>query len=140
MLENKKAQNLPITTIILIVLGIVVLVVLIIGFTSGWDTFKEWFTGGGAGTEKYVSECAVACSTNNIGGWCDAKYTIEGKANKQSCDNLAPSKIEDSCPDIKCGSEVTDEQCRVIKNPSDKECPKTSGCIFSNTERLCVRG
>jgi hypothetical protein len=105
MFEKKKAQNLSITTIILIILGIVVLVVLIIGFTQGWDTLKGWFTGG-AGTEQYVSQCAVACSTNSVSGWCDDKYNVTGRTGKQSCDDL--SKAIAASGDIKASSKKID--------------------------------
>lgn len=97
MLNNKKGQGLPITAIILIILGIVVLAVLIIGFTQGWGTLKGWFAGGG--TERYVSECAVACSTQNLGGWCDPKYTLEGGVDKRNCAYLVTAKKIVGCND-----------------------------------------
>ena len=47
---NKKGQDLSIGTLILIVLGIVVLVLLILGFTLGWGNLWDRINifGGGA--------------------------------------------------------------------------------------------
>ena len=59
-MESKKAQNLSITTIILIILGVVVLVVLIIGFTQGWGSVKEFFTGGTTETQQVSTLCNLA--------------------------------------------------------------------------------
>ena len=39
---NKKGQEMSVTAIILIILGLIVLVVLILGFTVGWSQIKEW--------------------------------------------------------------------------------------------------
>ncbi len=77
-MESKKAQNLSITTIILIILGVVVLVVLIIGFTKGWGSVKEFFTGGGESDfQKVSSQCSIACATMDEISWCKVR-TLEG--------------------------------------------------------------
>lgn len=39
---NKKAQGMSTSTIILLILGIVILVILILGFTLGWDKIAPW--------------------------------------------------------------------------------------------------
>ena len=43
-MKNKKAQEFSTNTIILIILGIVVLVVLIIGFSFGWEKVAPWLS------------------------------------------------------------------------------------------------
>lgn len=105
-LSNKKAQGLPVNTLILIILGIVVLVVLIIGFTIGWSSVKEWFTSGTSDSQRAVTECAVACSTGNKIDWCAVKYKID--KIEESCESLSIKKQIDKtdCPGIICpGSE-----------------------------------
>ncbi len=104
-MESKKAQNLSITTIILIILGVVVLVVLIIGFTKGWGSVKGFFTGGGSETQQIVSQCSIACATENKAGWCTTTRTIKDQTAK-NCSALAdltgnPYGI-DKCPAISC--------------------------------------
>jgi len=65
---DKKAQGMSLTTIILIVLGLVVLVFLIYGFSTGWknlwDTVTQ-YTGGGSNVDAVKSACMLACSTNS---------------------------------------------------------------------------
>jgi len=97
-MESKKAQNLSITTIILIILGIVVLVVLIIGFTQGWNSVKEWFTGGKT-IAPYVTQCSLACTTENTFGWCEDP--IEGVI-EETCVHLAQKGKVSECEEIRC--------------------------------------
>jgi len=66
---NKKAQGMSITTIILIILGVIILVVLIFGFTRGWDGIKDWVAPSN-NVEQVVSECRVACAANNVYDFC----------------------------------------------------------------------
>jgi len=93
---NKKAQGLSTSAIILIVLGVIILVVLIVGFTAGWGVFKEIF-GGVPGSESNVDQVAQACQTACLTGsqydWCTRDRQIKGitgideKINYQ-CNNL----------------------------------------------------
>ncbi len=104
-MENKKAQNLSITTIILIILGVVVLVVLIIGFTKGWGSVKGFFTGGGSETQQIISQCSIACATGNKIDWCTTTRTIKDQT-ANNCKALAdlsgnPYGIS-KCPGISC--------------------------------------
>ena len=102
---NKKAQGLSITTIILIILGVVVLVVLIIGFTKGWGSVKGFF-GGGSKAPQVESLCNIACTTEDIEAWCIQER--EGG----TCDDLAAQgkfvdcvALRTKCPTKKCADE-----------------------------------
>src|SRR3990167_7818143 len=57
---NKKVQDLSIGTLILIVLGIVVLVILILGFTMGWENLWNKINVFGGGTSS-ISDVTIAC-------------------------------------------------------------------------------
>ena len=57
---NKKGQDLSIGTLILIVLGIVVLVILILGFTMGWENLWNKINVFGGGTSS-ISDVTIAC-------------------------------------------------------------------------------
>ena len=46
LVMEKRGQSMSTNTIILIILGVVVLVVLIMGFTQGWGTLKGKLLGG----------------------------------------------------------------------------------------------
>jgi len=74
MKTNKRGQGLSTNAIILIILGIVILVVLIIGFTMGWDRLAPWLS------KEYVDEvvngCGVACNTQATYGFCSEKREL----------------------------------------------------------------
>ena len=64
---NKKAQDLSIGTLILIVLGIVVLVLLILGFSLGWSNLWEKINifQGGSSLESVIQACNIAVASNS---------------------------------------------------------------------------
>ncbi|MFH1802184.1 MAG: hypothetical protein ABH864_01900 [archaeon] len=75
---NKKGQDLSIGTLILIVLGTVVLVLLVLGFTMGWD--KLWdrinIFGGGSTVSEFGSRCSILLSQGAPGKY-DFCYQFE---------------------------------------------------------------
>jgi len=79
-MANKKAQDLSIGTLILIVLGIIVLVLLILGFSMGWSNLWEKinaFGGGKVNTQTIVQSCQLACTTNSKYDYCKTRKLIE---------------------------------------------------------------
>ena len=63
---NKKGQDLSIGTLILIVLGIVVLVVLILGFSLGWSNlFSKIGITTGSDLSAMVAACKVAAASES---------------------------------------------------------------------------
>ena len=66
---GKRAQGLSTNAIILIVLGVIILVLLIAGFTLGWSNLLP-FLGGGDNVDTIVSQCEVACSTGAVFDYC----------------------------------------------------------------------
>ncbi len=74
---NKRGQGLSTNAIILIILGVVVLVILIIGFTLGWGTLKDRITGGGNNVDDVVQECSSACATLSRYSYCSAKKELK---------------------------------------------------------------
>ena len=82
-MNNKKGQDFSITTLILVILGVAVLVILIIGFTQGWDKFGTWF-GTKNNQEDISNQCNIACSSaqaGSIGGWCTVLRTVKDGTN-----------------------------------------------------------
>ena len=78
---DKKAQGLSLTTIILIVLGIVVLALLVWGFSTGWGNLWNKITafgGGEVNVDTIKQACVLACSTNEINNYCVSKQNIKG--------------------------------------------------------------
>lgn len=82
---NKKAQDLSVGTLILIVLGIIVLVLLILGFSLGWGNLWEKVNifQGGSSMESVVSACNLAASSNQLSTFCDDFKQVKVNGEKQ---------------------------------------------------------
>jgi hypothetical protein len=79
---NKKGAEMAIGTIIVIILALVVLVVLIYGFTTGWGNLWDKITGVGGGKENVqsvVDSCRVACTTQAKYDYCQRMRDITFK-------------------------------------------------------------
>ncbi len=111
---NKKAQGMSTSTIVLLILGIIILVVLVLGFTMGWSKLAPWIQSDNIATVK--ASCDIACQTNNQYGYCsDIKDVNDGNNDEfqESCYNLAndpEGKYSGrnygiaTCPQITCSS------------------------------------
>lgn len=75
-----KAQSMGTNTIILLILGLVVLVILIIGFTSGWDKVFPFI--GGGNVDKITSACSAACVTGSTYDYCSVQRTLKAKTEE----------------------------------------------------------
>ena len=83
---NKRGQGLSTNAIILIILGIVVLVLLILGFTLGWNQLIPWLKTNNVAT--IVNACEAACSIGSTYDYCTMERTLkdaEGNEIKASC-------------------------------------------------------
>jgi hypothetical protein len=116
--KNNKGQDLSTSTIILIILGIAVLVILIIGFTTGWSFFKNLISP--TNVDATIQDCASACETSQSYSFCSGERTLrvneEKFSVKTSCYILANvasfSKYGiQKCPSIDCS--VTCEQLSI---------------------------
>jgi len=109
-LGNKRAQGMSTSTIILLILGIVILVVLILGFTMGWSRLTPWVSTNNIDAIK--ASCNVACSTNAQYEYCSVLRNVDDGNNpefEETCYNLANSEDYSdrgygilSCPSIDC--------------------------------------
>ena len=76
---NKKGAEMAIGTIVIIILALVVLVVIIYGFSQGWDNLfrKIGLTGGGkVNVQDTLSGCNLACSTNQQYAYCEKQLQV----------------------------------------------------------------
>jgi hypothetical protein len=116
--KNRRGQDLSTSTIILIILGIAVLVILIIGFTTGWSFFKNIISP--TNVDSTIQDCASVCETGQSYSYCSADRTLrvneEKFTVKTSCYVLANAasftkyKIQ-KCPSIDCA--LTCEQLSI---------------------------
>lgn len=80
--KNRRGQDTsPIAVIVGIILAIAVLVVLILGFTLGWDKIVPWLPKDNIQT--IVTQCNVACSLNNKYDFCTNTRTLKDANNKE---------------------------------------------------------
>lgn len=108
-MTNKKAQGLSTSTIILLVLGLAVLIVLILGFTSGWKVFSDITNP--TNVDDVVSDCKTVCGLGQTFSYCSGDRTLRVNEDDltvtTSCAVLAGmsefSKYGiQPCPSIKC--------------------------------------
>ncbi len=104
LFEDKRGQGLSVNAIILIILGLVVLVALIIGFTFGFQGLKDRFsTSNNVGT--IVSACQTACATNVQYDFCTSPRDL--KADSVQIKDVTCFYLADKKPEFgiaKCGA------------------------------------
>jgi len=102
---NKKGQEMSVATLVLIVIGIVVLVKLILGFSMGWQNLwnKINIFGGGSNVETVIQACKIAASSDSVYSFCSEfkKVTIGGKTEYINCKDVKVTGIENP---LDCGA------------------------------------
>lgn len=73
---DKRGQGLSTNAIILIILGVVVLVVLVLGFTLGWDKIAP-FIKPSNNVKDVVQSCSVACSSQSVYDFCSFERELK---------------------------------------------------------------
>jgi hypothetical protein len=126
---NKKAQDLSIGTLILIVLGIVVLVLLILGFTMGWENLwnKINIFGGTSSVADVATACRLALTSQDKYTLCEKIWDIKEGDNPKEKVGCRDSRVLSSL-----GKQPSDLGCTNTYNPLKKKCvPKTSSFCTS---------
>jgi len=77
-MQNKRGQELSTNAIIMIIIGIIVLVVLVLGFTIGWNKLLP-FVFSSNNVENIKTACSLACSTANTYDFCSAPRTLKAE-------------------------------------------------------------
>jgi len=113
-MKDKRGQGLSTNAIILIVLGVVVLAVMVIGFTLGWDKIAPWIST--SNVDTIVTQCNVACSTNSVDSFCNLERDLKGASipdGKYTCNDLIGKGIGvDSCS-ISCTPAIDEQKTYV---------------------------
>jgi hypothetical protein len=112
LIKNRRGQGLSTNAIVLIILAVVVLLILILGFTLGWDQLAPWLSSNNV--DDVVRACNVACSTGATYDYCTKQMTLKAddlptgeKEVKGNCNFFATDseyamyRIGD-CPSITC--------------------------------------
>ena len=115
---NKRGQGLSVNAIVLIVLGVLILVFLIIGFTMGWNKILPWIKPSN-NVKDVADACKLACSTGSVYNFCTKK--MEVRLDKEIADELGLStpEIKDTCENLAANyPELGIESCPTITCPS----------------------
>lgn len=139
MKRGKKAQGLSVTTLILIVLGVLVLVMLISGFLLGWNKILP-FINPPNNVQSIASACLTQCSLNAKFDYCTQTREINFEddsigdivsGESYSCyelakeDSLGIDKCEGLCPEL----ESADQKC-IVKT-------RSAACSVKDIEKEC---
>lgn len=86
---DKRGQELSIGTLVLIVLGIIVLVLLVLGFSIGWDNlFRKIGIFQGNDIASVVTACNVAVSSQSQASYCEfKKISVDGNTEYVNCED-----------------------------------------------------
>tara|TARA_B100000315_G_C14162226_1_gene400591 strand:+ start:178 stop:573 length:396 start_codon:yes stop_codon:yes gene_type:complete len=113
MVLNKRGQGLSVNAIILIVLGVVVLAVLIFGFTVGFGKILPFISSNNV--DVIVNSCDTACTTNSVYGFCTQERTLKAEDLpedlKATCYKLSTDHTKygvDECPALKAECDKLD--------------------------------
>lgn len=93
-MNSKRGQGLSTNTIILIILGVIILVILILGFTVGWNQILPFLQENNVQT--IVNSCNLECSQGNQYNFCSYKRTLNDGTN--------------DFPDVTCYDLANDEE------------------------------
>ena len=89
-MRGKKGQELSTNAIIMIVIGVIVLVVLVLGFSIGWSKLLPFVSTNNV--QNVVTACSTACSTGSIFDFCQSPRDVKDGTNDKftdTCYNLA---------------------------------------------------
>jgi len=109
-MKSRKAAEMTIGTIIVIILALVVLVFLIWGFTAGWGNLRDQILnifGGGSNIDTLVSSCQTVCATQQAFNYCGLKRDVRFGDNikaKMTCKQLEGAEIGLDVCDIDCSN------------------------------------
>ena len=149
---NKKGAEMTIGTIIIIVLALVVLVVLVYGFSTGWSNLWEKITGFGGGkvnVQSVVQSCQLACTTGSTYDYCTKTRKLietgaDGKAKesqKRCIDLVGNTYGLERCTNVDCGGGVEkgicggdkiNPDCVSKNNQGEVKCKEVLGCKWTD--------
>lgn len=140
--QNRKGQGLSVNAIILIVLGMVVLVLMILGFTLGWNNLKSKIGGSSNNVDTLIRGCQSACDVQGSFDFCLSKRELKADGTNLddvTCNYLSKNQIKygiAACPSVSCDNVV------LVTAVSDADLPnkcaggnagKTVQALIANT-------
>jgi len=131
-IKNKKAGEVTVGTIIVIVLALAVLVFLIFAFTRGGGSLMDYITnifGAASNIDTIKNTCSTSCAARAAYAYCEEIRILRYNRTHQyngTCESftrpLSPEGVSislDSCGEISCATHV--KACRI--KPEPVTCP-----------------
>ncbi len=81
-MHSKRGQEMSTSTIILIVLGLIVLVILAIGFMMGWENVAPWLASK-SNVEDVSRQCSLACSKESKYDYCSKLVELKDEKKNE---------------------------------------------------------
>ncbi len=135
-MKNKRGQDLSIGTLILIVLGVIVLVLLILGFSIGWSNLWEKINIFGASSSlgDVVTACNLAVNSQNTFDYCQnfRQVRVDGKTQYVNCED-GRIKEQLNSP-LSCGNETQVNNLIIAKCATLNSTMRDDGIITINNE------
>ena len=104
---NQRGQGLSTNAIILIILGLVVLVMLILGFTMGWNKLLPFLSKDNV--DQVISSCEQACITSSQYSYCaqHRELIMNGEKEVVTCNLLSVKNLGfEKCSKITCPADA----------------------------------
>jgi len=106
LLPNRSGFELAISTLVVIVLGILILLALVIGFTTGWRNFWDTIRGySGSDIDNALKLCESQCNLGNKFSYCCEEKNL-GKEKITCLDKRLKLVCEFSCEGVCGGGEA----------------------------------
>lgn len=119
MVVNKKGQEMSVSTLVLIVIGIIILVVVILGFSMGWQNLwnKINIFGGASNVQTVIQSCQLAAASDSTYSYCSEfkKVTIDGKTRYINCEAPQVSGLDKTLTCIPSMKERINSFCASLK-------------------------
>jgi len=120
LINNKRGQGLSTNAIILIILGVVILVVMILGFMMGWGQLRDRLFKSN-NVDTIAKACETACTTNSKYEFCSEKRELKAenvKLKDVTCYYLSEKQVSYGivpCNSITCDVVFDQAECALGK-------------------------
>jgi len=148
-MDLKRKGDVTISTVILIILGLVVLVMLIIGFTKGTDFLFSWFDKAPGEIQQIAKACVLYakgsldidfCTYRKAGNELvncndtrfDSTLTEGGVTNRPDCAANDEKAKRDACKDAKENTRIGQQTCGQVAYKCGPSLNSASVCTGAN--------
>ncbi len=117
--KSTRGQGLSTTAIILIVIGIIILVVLVIGFSVGWGKIAPFLSS--SNVDSLQTQCSTACTTGQTYDFCSKQRDLNDGTNSfknVTCYYLSQKKSEygvTACASVSCSNIVFNDTATTLE-------------------------